>query len=101
MHGESSAENWQAMMRQVRLKQSIKNQINRWRKAERERANVLAQTIYLGTLGLVMVLPIVAGAYLGLWLDEMMAGYSIRWTLSLLLLGVVIGFFNVYFLVKD
>jgi ATP synthase protein I len=48
-----------------------------------------------------MVLPVIAGAYLGSWLDGLMAGYSMRWTLSLLLTGVVIGILNVYFLIKD
>jgi len=47
-----------------------------------------------------MVLPIVAGAYLGSWLDSLMAGYSTRWTLSLLFTGVVVGTFNVYFLIN-
>ena len=51
----------------------------------------MAQTVYLGTLGLVFVLPVVAGAYLGRWLDQQLAGYSVRWTLSLLLLGVAVG----------
>jgi ATP synthase protein I len=52
-------------------------------------------------LGLVMVLPIIGGVYLGHWLDSMVEGYSTRWTLSLLFTGLVIGIFNVYFLIKD
>lgn len=83
------------------LKTKIENQVIRIKKAEHDRANLLSQTIYIGTLGLVMVLPVIAGAYLGSWLDGMMAGYSMRWTLSLLLTGVVIGILNVYFLIKD
>jgi ATP synthase protein I len=83
------------------LKTKIENQVMRMKKAERDRPNLIAQTIYIGTLGLVMVLPIIAGAYLGHWLDGMMSGYSMRWTLSLLLTGVVIGILNVYFLIKD
>jgi len=31
----------------------------------------------------------------------MMDGYSMRWTLSLLFTGLVVGIFNVYFLIKD
>lgn len=89
------------IMQQPDLKDKISKQIQRIKKAERERSTVLAQTIYIGTLGLVMVLPIVAGAYLGHWLDSLVEGYSSRWTLSLLLTGVVIGGFNVYFLIKD
>ncbi|MGR9045066.1 MAG: AtpZ/AtpI family protein [Gammaproteobacteria bacterium] len=83
------------------LKQQIDNQVKRIKKADRERPHLLAQTVYIGTLGLVMVLPIVAGAYLGHWLDGMMSGYSMRWTLSLLFAGVVVGIFNVYFLIQN
>ncbi|MGR9114687.1 MAG: AtpZ/AtpI family protein [Gammaproteobacteria bacterium] len=84
-----------------RLKQRIDNQVKRIKKADLERPNLFAQTIYIGTLGLVMVLPIIGGAYLGHWLDGMMAGYSMRWTLSLLLAGTVVGIFNVYFLIRN
>lgn len=89
------------MNQQRQLKKKIESQIERMKKAEHDRPNLLAQTVYIGTLGLVMVLPIIAGAYLGHWLDSLMAGYSTRWTLSLLFTGLVIGVFNVYFLIKD
>ncbi|XCV38120.1 AtpZ/AtpI family protein [Methylococcus sp. ANG] len=46
------------------------------------------------------VLPLVAGAYLGRWLDQHSAGYSIRWTLSLLFLGLVVGAWNAWQLIK-
>ena len=76
-------------------------QIKRIKKAERERPNLISQTIYIGTLGLVMVLPVIAGVYLGRWIDSLLEGYSVRWTLSLLITGVIIGFFNVYYLIKE
>lgn len=83
------------------LQHKIASQIKRMKKAERDKPTVLAQTVYIGTLGLVMVLPIIGGVYLGHWLDSLQTGYSSRWTLSLLLTGVVIGISNVYFLIKD
>ncbi len=83
------------------LKNKIASQVKRIKKAEQDRPNLLAQTVYIGTLGLVMVLPIIGGVYLGRWLDGMMAGYSIRWTLGLLFTGIVVGIFNVFFLIKD
>lgn len=89
------------MSDQQNLKKKIENQIRRMKKAEHDQPNLLSQTIYIGTLGLVMVLPVIAGVYLGHWLDGMLAGYSMRWTLSLMLAGVAIGIMNVYFLVKD
>ena len=83
-----------------RLKQKVENQVKRMQKAEKEHPNLLAQTAYIGTLGLLLVLPIVGGAYLGQWLDSLMEGYSVRWTLSLLFLGLVIGGFNVYLFIQ-
>ena len=84
-----------------RLGRSVDRDARRLRKAERERDSLLVQTVYLGTLGLVFVLPVVAGAYLGHWLDGLSPGYSMRWTLSLLFLGLVIGALNVYFLIRS
>lgn len=84
-----------------RLRDDVERQVKRMQKADRERPTLLAQTVFLGSLGLVFVLPILAGAYLGRWLDEMVDGYSMRWTLSLLFLGIVVGAVNVYLLVRD
>jgi len=69
--------------------------------AERDRPTLLAQTAYIGTLGLLFVVPVVAGAYLGRWLDSLAAGYSIRWTLSMIFLGVMIGAINVYLFIRE
>ncbi|KAA6183507.1 AtpZ/AtpI family protein [Thiohalocapsa marina] len=83
------------------LHRRVERDAARLAKAEAEREGLIVQTVYLGTLGLVFVLPVVAGAYLGHWLDTLSAGYSMRWTLSLLFLGLVIGAFNVYFLIRS
>ncbi|MDX2314945.1 MAG: AtpZ/AtpI family protein [Gammaproteobacteria bacterium] len=83
------------------LRKQIHRQVRRMEKAQRERATVLSQTVYIGVLGLVFVLPVVGGAYLGRWLDTLVAGYSIRWTLSMLFIGVVVGAVNVYLLVRE
>jgi ATP synthase protein I len=71
------------------------------RKAEQERPTLVGQTVYIGTLGLLIVLPVIAGAYLGHWLDGLANGYSIRWTMSLILLGVFIGAMNVYLFIRE
>jgi ATP synthase protein I len=84
-----------------RLRQRLEQQVRRLRKAETERNTLLAQTVYIGTLGLLLVLPVIGGAYLGQWLDSLMAGYSIRWTVSLILLGVFVGAVNVYLFIRE
>lgn len=83
------------------LRKKLLSQARRMRQADRDRPTLLAQTVYVGTLGLLFVLPMVLGAYLGRWLDGLDAGYTLRWTLSLLLAGVVIGAVNVYLFIKE
>ncbi|WGL17123.1 AtpZ/AtpI family protein [Microbulbifer bruguierae] len=87
--------------RNQKLSERVERQAKRMKQAERERETLLAQTIYIGTLGLVFVLPVVGGAYLGRWLDGLVEGYSTRWTLSLIFLGVVVGAVNVYLLIRE
>ncbi|WP_329353666.1 AtpZ/AtpI family protein [Vibrio natriegens] len=83
------------------LKKKTERQVDRMKKAERERHTLIGQTIYLGTLGLLLALPIVGGAYLGHWIDSMIEGYSVRWTISFILLGVLVGMINVYLLIRQ
>jgi ATP synthase protein I len=83
------------------LKREVAKQVKRMKRAEQDRPTLLAQSIYLGTLGLLFVVPVVLGAYVGRWLDGLYAGYSIRWTLSLIILGVMVGAVNAYQFVKD
>jgi ATP synthase protein I len=83
------------------LKKQLERQARRMKQAERDRPTLMSQTVYIGTLGLVLVLPVVGGAYLGRWLDSLVAGYSIRWTVSLILLGVMVGMINVYLLIRE
>ena len=83
------------------LRKQVERQAKRMKKAEREQPNVMSQTIYIGTLGLLLVLPVIGGAYLGQWLDSLAAGYSIRWTMSLIVVGVAVGALNVYLFIKE
>jgi ATP synthase protein I len=83
-----------------KLKASVQTQVGRIQKAERARRTLLANTIYLGTLGLIFVLPVIAGAYLGNWLDNRIKGYSYSWTVTLIVLGVSVGAMDVYLYVR-
>jgi ATP synthase protein I len=89
------------MRQDDQLRERVQQQAERMRKAEDERPTLIAQTVYLGTLGLLFVLPVVGGAYLGRWLDTLAAGYSTRWTISLILVGIGVGVFNVYLFIRE
>jgi ATP synthase protein I len=84
-----------------KLRKRLKLQIMRMKKADNERDTLMSQTIYIGTLGLLFILPVIGGVYLGLWLDEMSAEYSSRWTLGLLVAGLVVGVLNVYLFIRN
>ena len=89
------------MSNNERLRKRVEQQARRMKQAEKDRPTLISQTVYIGTLGLVFVLPVVGGAYLGRWLDSLVEGYSIRWTLSLLILGIIIGAANVYLFIRE
>jgi ATP synthase protein I len=89
------------MPQQDDLRKQVERQARRMKKAEQERPTLIGQTVYIGTLGLLFVLPVIGGAYLGQWLDSLAAGYSIRWTMSLILVGVAVGALNVYLFIRD
>jgi len=83
------------------LKKRVERQARRMQKAERERPTLIGQTMYIGNVVLLFLLPVVGGAYLGDWLDSQEAGYSVHWTISLILVGIGIGVLNVYLFIKD
>lgn len=87
--------------RTARLEQQVEKQARRIKQAEKDKRTLLGQTIYLGTLGLMFVLPMVGGAYLGQWLDSLTAAYEVHWTVSLIVLGVVVGAVNVYLFLRE
>lgn len=83
------------------LRKSVEKQIKRMKKAQEEHPTLLAQSIFMGTLSLLFVLPVIAGVYLGNWLDDQAEEYSVRWTMSLLFLGLLIGVLNVYLYLRE
>lgn len=83
------------------LRKQVEQQARRMKKAEEDQSTMLGHTIYIGTLGMLFLLPVIGGAYLGLWLDTRAAEYSVFWTISLIVLGVFIGLFNVYYFIRE
>jgi ATP synthase protein I len=83
------------------LGKRVERQARRMKQAERERPTLIGQTVYMGMLGLLFVLPVVGGAYLGRWIDSLFEGYSVRWTVSLIITGVFIGAMNIYLFIRE
>ena len=87
-------------MSEEKWQRGVARDSQRLEEGERGRRSVLAQTDFLGTLSVLFVVPLLIGAYLGNWLDSRNEGYSVSWTLNLILLGLAEGIFNVYFFVR-
>ena len=84
-----------------RLIRRLAQDVRRLEEQPTRPATWIGIVFYGGTLGLLFVVPIVGGAYLGRWLDSLAAGYSVRWTVSLIVLGIAVGGYNVFRFLKD
>jgi ATP synthase protein I len=52
------------MNKQQELRKRVERQARRMKKAEHDRPTLTGQTVYIGALGLLFVLPVIGGAYL-------------------------------------
>ena len=89
------------MMPRINLKESLERSVKKLEKAKREKQTILVHMVYLGTVGVIFILPVILGAYAGVWLDSKLAGFSSSCTISLICLGVVIGAINVYLFIRE
>ena len=88
-------------MEYKQLQKYLERDQARLNKAREERSTLMQATRILGVLGFLFVLPVIGGAYLGHWLDSLVAGYSVRWTLGCILLGIIVGAFNAYLALRE
>ena len=87
-------------MNDEKWRRDVARDSGRLQNAERNRRSLLAQSVFLGSLSVLFVVPLLAGAYLGRWLDSQGDGYSVGWTINLIVLGLALGVFNVYFFIR-
>tara|TARA_R110002096_G_scaffold70142_2_gene168153 strand:+ start:20225 stop:20482 length:258 start_codon:yes stop_codon:yes gene_type:complete len=83
------------------LEQAADRDAGRLQKAAKDRPTILAQTAFLGSIALMFIVPVIGGAYLGRWMDGLFEGYSVRWTVSLILLGIGIGIVNIWLFIRE
>ncbi|OZG70100.1 ATP synthase subunit [Hahella sp. CCB-MM4] len=88
-------------MEYKKLQKSLERDQARRKKADQERSTLMQAARILGVLGFLFVLPVVGGAYLGHWLDSLSSGYSVRWTVGFILLGIVVGGVNAYLALRE
>ena len=83
------------------FRDSVQRDSKREQKGERERAGLFGLMLYGGTLGLLLVIPMVGGAYFGRWLDSLSPQFGTRWTVSFIILGVAAGVWNVVWYIRE
>jgi ATP synthase protein I len=83
------------------LEDRLDRKVQRMRRARQDQRTLFGQTVYLGTLGVLFILPVIGGAYLGRWIDDRLTGYAVHWTVSLILLGVLLGAVNVWLFIRE
>jgi len=83
------------------FRQSVQRDSERQHRGETERAGLFGLLMYGGTLGLLLAIPMVGGAYLGHWLDSLNPHFGTRWTVSLIILGVAAGIWNMVWYIRS
>jgi ATP synthase protein I len=81
-------------MEKRKLTREVQRSAQELARARREKG-FWHHTAILGVGGWLFVLPVVAGAYLGRFLDGRVPG-TISWTITCILLGVALGIYNVW-----
>lgn len=76
--------------------QGIEKSVRHLLKARGEKEGFWHFATVIGVGGWLFVLPVVAGAYLGRYLDGRIAGKT-SWTVTLLLVGVAAGSYNLWY----
>ncbi len=82
------------------LRDSLQRDNKRRDRGEQEPAGLFGLLMYGGTLGLLLVIPMVGGAYLGHWLDSQNEEFGTRWTVSFIILGVAVGIWNMVWYIR-
>jgi ATP synthase protein I len=69
-------------------------------KSRKEKSHFWHYAQMLGVGGWLFVIPVVAGAYFGRYLDERTRG-EISWTITFIIIGIAVGAYNIwYFLLR-
>ncbi|RUM28181.1 MAG: F0F1 ATP synthase subunit [Aquifex sp.] len=63
---------------------------------EKKEENIWYAMTYIGSVGIVFLFPVLLGTYLGWWLDGKYRTGKISWTITLMIIGVFTGAYNVY-----
>ena len=76
--------------------ETISKKINKHFWAKGKKSHAFQAIYFFGFMGWEIGVPVVALAYIGLWLDKNFPNKYIAWALNFIILGFVIGGYNTY-----
>jgi ATP synthase protein I len=86
---------------QDEFRRELEAQTRRRAESEQSLRKILLGMAFLGTLAVLFLFPVIVGLYLGKWLDDQSVEFQYRWTINLLLLGIVLGIVNVVLFIRE
>ncbi len=86
-------------MAKKRFPQAVEKSARDLMKGRKGKSGFWRNASVIGVGGWLFVLPVVGGAYLGWYLDKKMA-VGISWTITLIILGIFAGLYNLWFYFK-
>jgi ATP synthase protein I len=86
---------------QDEFRRELETQTRRRAESEQSLRKILLGMAFLGTLAVLFLFPVIVGLYLGKWLDDQSVEFQYRWTINLLLLGIVLGIVNVVLFIRE
>ena len=78
-----------------RFSRDIEKKVDRLIKSRDDRSGFWHYAASIGAGGWLFVVPVIAGAYLGRYLDKKMPD-GISWTLTCIILGIAAGTYNIW-----
>ena len=82
--------------RMSELSKKVKESASEVKEAEKQKSGLWRYASVIGISGWLFAIPVVAGAYLGRYLDAKLSA-GISWTLTFLILGIALGIYNVWY----
>ncbi len=75
--------------------EEIESSVKNYKTSKKKRKDFWKYVSRVSIIGWLFVIPVVAGAYLGRYLDARYASNT-SWTITLIIIGVAIGIYNVW-----
>jgi len=82
--------------RMSRFSKNVEKSAKEVKEAEKQKGRLWHYASVIGVGGWLFAIPIVAGAYLGRYLDTKLEA-SISWTITFIILGIALGAYNVWY----